>query len=119
MYRYQVWMRDKWAVRNASPEETVYSLDAALQKAKDISKKGIPTPTTSYSNPFSIPVSSTETKYPVVFVLDCCQVPQRIRGIAYKGKWRDAIDNCKSCHNYSTNEEDCSFCGGASWSPYR
>ena len=117
MYRYQVWIKDNWSNSNASPEETCYTLDSALAKAKEISKKG---KTVHHSfNPFMPPQPSSSVRYPTVFVLDCCQVPQRVRGIAYKGKWRDAVDNCKSCNNYSNNEEDCHLCGGASWTPYR
>lgn len=115
MYRYQIWMQHKWHERNASPEEVVYSLDSALLRAKEISKQHliIHHPT----NPFAS--AYTETRYPVVFVLDCCQVPSRLRGSAFKGKWRDAVDNCNSCNNMSMNADDCAACGGACWKPYR
>lgn len=115
MYRYQIWSKDKWGERNASPEEVVYSLDQAFMRAKAISKKAVYIPNEMIS-PFG-PVGAT--KYPMIFVLDCCQTPTKLRGFAYKGNWRDAVDNCKSCHNFSENEEDCKACGGACWSPYR
>jgi len=119
MYRYQVWKRDNWSGNNASPEETCYTLDGAMNKAKELSKK--PQVIKHPVNPFAPPgtQAETSTRYSVIFVLDCTQVPQKVRGIAYKGKWRDAVDNCKACKNSSFDEDDCSLCGGASWSPYR
>jgi len=115
MYRYQIWNRYRWGERNASPEDIVYSLDTAMYQAKTISKKGVYIPNAMIA-PFG-PVG--DIKYPMIFVLDCSQVPARLRGFAFKGKWLDAIDNCNSCANMSITEEDCKFCGGACWSPYR
>jgi hypothetical protein len=115
MYRYQVWNRDNWGRRNGVPDEIVYSLDQALIQAKAISKKAIYVPN-AMIEPFG-PVGANV--YPTIFVLDCCQAPSRLRGFAYKGKWRDAIDNCNSCHNMAYGEDDCKACGGACWSPYR
>ena len=113
MSRYQVWNRNKWAGRNASPEEICYTLDGAMLKAKELSKKASP------NGMFFLFGGVPTENYPTMFVLDCSQVPQKVRGVAYKGKWHDAVDNCKSCNNSSINEDSCKLCGGASWSPYR
>ncbi len=110
MYRYQVWMQHKWGLRNASPEEIVYTLDQAMLRAKEISKKIV-----SIGNPFLF----INSVYPMVFVLDCCEVPSRVRGISFKGNWKDSVANCNACKNTASNKDDCKLCEGACWSPHR
>lgn len=113
---YEIWRKSKWGQRQTIPEETVSTIDFAMIKAEELSKKEFKNISFGWGNPWGSGVFEKE----IIFVLDCSSVPKRVRGFGIGGKWNDAKE-CKRCDNNGIDSKDisipCSSCKGASWKP--
>lgn len=105
MSRYEVWNKKNWGTTGGQPGETKATLDMAIVWAKaEIIIDG-----------------------DILFIFDKGQSPSKVRGFVIKGKWLDAVDNCKRCGNtgndysgnwYAQQVNVCTNCRGASWRPF-
>lgn len=121
MAKFEVWKKEDVGQRNTLPTREHYTLDYAMDSAKELSKET--TKTSIYVPSKTDPWGGTNEDMEINSIFIVVERGNRqstIRGIGSGGKWFDHRD-CKRCGN-SGNDKNvwglpCASCNGASWTP--
>jgi|SRR5271166_248408 len=115
MAKYEVWEKKDISASKGKARSDHYTLDTAMDKAKELSKGEIESEVYDWEKN-----TSTIVKLPFAFAVIERAAQSRTRGWGIGGKWYDARD-CKRCGDSGMDaqnwKEYCYACKGASFKP--